>query len=65
MAMCKALEDMRTEVAREAAREAIERNSIETALRLIAQGKLTLEEIAEGTSLPIETIQELAKQKTS
>lgn len=65
MAMCKALEDMRTEVAREAAREAIERNSIETALRLIAQGKLTLEEIAEGTSLPIETIQELAKQKTA
>ena len=63
--MCKALEDMRTEVAREAAREAIERNSIETALRLIAQGKLTLEEIAEGTSLPIETIQELAKQKTA
>ena len=65
MAMCKALEDMRTEVAREAAREAIERNSIETALRLITQGKLTLEEIAEGTSLPIEKIQELAKQKTA
>ena len=59
--MCKAMEDMRNE----AARIAVEQNNIETALRLIAQGKLTLEEIAEGTSLPIEKVQELAKQKTA
>ena len=63
--MCKVLEDMGTEVAREAAREAIERNSIEIAMRLIAQGKLNLAEIAEGKCLPIEKVQELAKQKTA
>ena len=58
--MCKVLEDMRNEVAR----EAIERNSIETALRMIADG-MPVELVAKYAMLPIEKVQELAKQKTA
>ena len=37
-----------------------EQNKIETAKRLISMG-LTLEQIVEGTGLPLEKVQELAK----
>ncbi|MBR0392957.1 MAG: hypothetical protein IJK38_11615 [Oscillospiraceae bacterium] len=58
--MCKALEDMRSEVAREAA----ERVSVEAAMRLIANGKLTFEEIASVTDLSEGKVRELSKTKT-
>ncbi|MBO4914379.1 MAG: hypothetical protein J5449_04155 [Oscillospiraceae bacterium] len=56
-AMCKAMEDMRNEVAL--------RNSKEIALRLINMGKLSHEEIAEASGLALEVIKELAQQKTA
>ena len=55
--MCKAMEDMRNEAAL--------RKSKEIALRMINAGKLSLEEIAEYSDLPLEIIKELAQQKTA
>lgn len=55
--MCKLMEDMRNEAAREAAQEAELRSSRETAERLIKKGKMTLEEIAE--CVPLLSLDEL------
>ena len=55
--MCKSREDMRNEAAL--------RKSKEIALRMINVGKLSLEEIAEYSGLPLEVIKELAQQKTA
>ena len=55
--MCKVLEDMRNETA--------ELRSIEIAERLIAQGKLSFEEIAEVADLTTEKVKELAEQRSA
>lgn len=55
--MCKVLEDMLNEV--------IERERIEITNRLIVQGKMTLDEIAEISRLTPEKVQELAQQKSA
>ena len=44
----------------EGQKEGAEQTKIETAKRLISMG-LTLEQIVEGTGLPLEKVQELAK----
>ena len=49
--MCKVMEDMRNEAAREAASEAARLNSIETARELLTLGKLSYEEIAKAVRL--------------
>lgn len=59
--MCKVLEDMRTEVAREAAREAIWRTKVDSVRRWIAMG-LSFEKIAEGEDLTVEQVKEIAAQ---
>ena len=53
-AMSKILEDMRNEAAQDKAKE--------TAVRLIKLGKMTLEEIAEATELPLDLLKELESQ---
>ena len=53
--MSKALEDYGKQVVLE--------NSIQIALRMIARGKLTLEQIAEDTHLSLENVKELAEGK--
>lgn len=45
--------------------EGIEQNKIENTIRLIANGKLSLEDIASCVGLPIEKVQELATKKTA
>lgn len=55
--MCKAFEETR--------KEGELKRAMEDAKRMIARGKLTLEEIAEDTNLPLEKVQELAGQKTA
>ena len=55
--MCKMLEDMRNE-------EAI-RNSKKIALRMIADGKLSIEMIAQYTELPVEEVRKLAGEKSA
>ncbi len=56
-AMCKIMEDMRNEAAREAAQKAELKSAKETAERLIKKGKMTLEEIAE--CVPLLSLDEL------
>lgn len=52
------------EIAEEMAEEMVEERALEekkaSARRLIARGKLTLEEIAEDSDLPIEVVRDLA-----
>ena len=55
--MCKAFEETRL--------EGEYRGRMETAIKLIQRGKLTLEEIAEDTGLALEKIQELRGTKTT
>lgn len=45
--------------------EGVEQNKIENALRMIADGELSLEKIASYTDLPLERVQELAGKKTA
>ena len=55
-----------TEAGREAGlQEGAEQNKIDNALRMIAGGKLTYEEIASYTDLPLEKVQELAAKKSA
>ena len=58
--MCKAMEDMREE----AARDAVERNNIEIAKKLIADG-IELEKVADYFGFTLEKVQEIAKQKSA
>ena len=56
--MCKIMEDMRNEVAREA-----EQNKAKKmAIRMIKAGKMSLEDIADYTELSLDTIKELEDQ---
>lgn len=45
--------------------EAIERDRIENAIKMLNSGKLSLEEIAEFTNLSIEKVRELAGNKSA
>ena len=55
--MCEAMD-------RIAEKRAVE-TRIETALKMIARGKLTLEEIAEDSGLSLEKVKELADKKSA
>ena len=55
--MCKVLEQMRIETA--------ELRSIEIAKRLIVQGKLSIEDIAEAAELSIDKVKELSEQRSA
>ena len=61
-AMCKIMEDMRNEAAREAAQQAEQNKAKKTAVHLIKLGKMTLEEIAEATELSLDIVKELENQ---
>ena len=61
-AMCKIMEDMRNEAAREAAQKAEQNKAKRTAVHLIKLGKMTLEEIAEATELSLDIVKELESQ---
>ncbi len=56
--MCKIMEDMRSEVAREAELNKAKK----TAIHLIKLGKMSLEEIGEATELSLDTVKELERQ---
>ena len=60
--MCGVLEEMRMEVAREAAIEAVKEERVETAQRLLKLGKLSYEEIAEMAKLPINEVKALEER---
>ena len=54
--MCKALEDMRREVAEETA----EQMRVDHAIKLIKNGKLSFDEIAEAVDFPLDKVKEIA-----
>ena len=56
--MCKMLEDMRNEAAHEAKREGARK----IAKRLLKMEKLSHEEIADGTGLPLEEVKALEEE---
>jgi len=61
-AMCKIMEDMRNEAAKEAAQKAELKSARETAERLIKKGKMTLDDIAE--CVPLLSLDELREIET-
>ena len=66
--MCKLLEEMRKEVAVEAEAkgkaEGKAETTMELALKMLARGRDSIEEIAEMTGLSLEEVRELAKKET-
>jgi hypothetical protein len=57
--MCKAMEDMREKTARETARETEKKIKADTAKRMLNDGKLPLETIADYAGLPLEEVLQL------
>ena len=51
------------EIAKEAAEEAVEQRNIEVAMKMIAEGSISLEVISNVTGLTIEKVTELARAK--
>ena len=61
--MCTLFEEIAKDSRDEGRNEGKTEANIETAKRMLSRGKLSVEEIAEDTNLPIETILKLQKQK--
>ena len=60
--MCKMMEDMKNEAAKEAASVAELAVKKKMARKLLIEGKRSLEAIAEFTELSLDEVEELAKQ---
>ena len=71
--MCKLLEEMRAEAAAEAAAKARKEGKLEgnhekavcMALKMLARGRDSMEEISEMTDLSLEEVRELSKKQTA
>ena len=61
-AMCKMLEDMRNEAAREAAQKAELEKAKKIAVCMIKDGEMSLEDIAHYTELSFDIVEELERQ---
>ncbi len=59
--MCRAMEDMR----KESLQEGIKEGAINTAKRMLADGMLTLEKIAEYAALPLDEVKKLKAERTA
>ena len=59
--MCKVMEDMR----KESLQEGIKEGAINTAKRMLTDGILTLEKIAEYAGLPLEEVKKLKAERTA
>ncbi len=58
--MCKVMEDMR----KESAREAVEKDRIQNAMEMLKDG-LSIEKVAQYTKLSIERVKEIAAPKAA
>lgn len=63
--MCKVMEDMREESLQEGIKEGIKERAIHTAKRMLADGMLTLEKIAEYVGLPLDEVEKLNAERTA
>jgi len=59
--MCKVMEDMR----KESLQEGIKEGAINTAKRMLADGMLTLEKVAEYAGLPLDEVKKLKAERTA
>ncbi len=59
------LKDMRKESLQEGLKEGIKEGAINTAKRMLADGILTLEKIAEYTGLPLDEVKKLKAERTA
>ena len=62
---CKVMEDMRKESLQEGVKEGIKEGAIHTAKRMLADGMLTLEKIAEYAGLSLEEVKKLKAEQTA
>ena len=60
--MMETYKDLSEIIAEKIAKEVAYDKSVEIAEKLICAGKLSLEDIADSTGLPLEDVQELAKK---
>ena len=63
--MCKVMEDMRKESLQEGVKEGIKEGAINTAKRMLTDGILTLEKIAEYAGLPLDEVKKLKAERTA
>ena len=63
--MCDIWDEIRNEARNEGRNEGIANNRIETARKMIANGKLSFEEIAECSGLSLDKVRELAGNKSA
>ena len=63
--MCKVMEDMRKESLEEGVKEGIKAGAINTAKRMLSDGMLTLEKIAEYAGLPLDEVKKLKTERTA
>ncbi len=63
--MCKVMEDMRKESLQEGVKEGIKEGAIHTAKRMLADGMLTLEKIAEYAGLSLDEVKKLKAEQTA
>lgn len=61
--MCKVMEDMRNESLQEGIREGIKEGTRKVAKRMLADGSLTLEQIAALSGLPLDEVKKLQAGK--
>lgn len=61
--MCKVIEEMRREEREEGIQEGIKKNAKTSALRMLFDGSLSLEKIAEFTGLPLDEVKELQAEQ--
>ena len=61
--MCKAMEDMRNEAAREAALKADKARMIKTARRMLKAGKYTYEDIADVLEISVDEVKTLTESR--
>ena len=62
--MCKAMEDMRNESLKEGIKEGIKEGAIDTAKKMLADGTIALEKIAEFVGLTIDEVKKLKAGQT-
>lgn len=58
--MCKVMEDMR----KESLQEGVKEGAISTAIRMLSDGMLTIEKIAEYVGLPLDEVEKLKAERT-
>lgn len=63
--MCKAMEDMRNESLKEGMKKGQKKNAMDVAKRMLADGALSLEKVADYSGLSLDEVKKLNEEKTA